>query len=146
MKEYKDKECKCGTIFKPTAPAELYCVPCKEEAKEVMRVKKARYAYKRRRAAGCKVGRGAPRGELHPLYKHGRYTYETIRREIKERRGVCNRCNLDIRNATHHKWVVHHVDHNPYNSSMANLELLCKRCHLIEHECHKNFEGATTIP
>ena len=145
MKTFKDKSCKCGTVFTPTAPAELLCQSCKEEAKERHRKANASRQYLKRRARGAKFGQGAERGNKHPNFKHGRYTYETIRREIKESRGSCERCDQDLREATHYKWVVHHRDHNPYNYSIENLELLCKRCHQIEHECWKAFEGATTI-
>lgn len=46
---------------------------------------------------------------------------------------------------------MHHKDHNRKNNREENFELLCKRCHQVEHECWKNLpngyrEGATTIP
>lgn len=112
---------------------------------------KAKEGIKRRSLARAKnpgVGKGgAPhRGVNHPLFKHGRYTYETLRPEIKAEIGKCERCSVDLHEATHYMWVIHHKDHNPYNYSKDNLELLCKRCHQIEHECWKAFEGATTIP
>lgn len=88
---------------------------------------------------------GMPRGTAHWNYKDGAYTYETIRNEIKQDVGCCERCSADLTNATHYQWVVHHIDHDHYNNDRANLELLCKRCHQIEHECWKAFEGATTI-
>ena len=86
-----------------------------------------------------------PRGEGHWNYKDGSYTYETIRSEIKNKVRYCERCNKDLVNAGHYEWAVHHKDHNHYNNDGSNLELLCKRCHQIEHDCHLNFEGATTI-
>lgn len=112
---------------------------------------KAIEGIKRRSLARAKhpgVGKGGypHRGTAHPLYKHGRYTYETTRSEIKEEVGACERCSVDLREATHYQWVIHHRDHDQYNSSRDNLELLCKRCHQIEHECVRAFEGATTIP
>jgi hypothetical protein len=45
-----------------------------------------------------------------------------------------------------YEWVVHHRDHDRSNNVDENFELLCKRCHQIEHECHKAFEGAEVIP
>lgn len=90
--------------------------------------------------------RGAKRGEQHPLFKHGRYTYETIRREIKAEVRLCEGCGKDLSDATHYLWVIHHKDHDKSNYRRDNLQLLCKRCHQIEHKCWNAFQGATTIP
>lgn len=90
--------------------------------------------------------RGAKRGEAHWNYKDGSYTYETIRAELKVQYRYCAHCNKDLLDATHYEWVIHHKDHDHYNNSESNLELLCKRCHQVEHECWRAFEGATTIP
>ena len=35
--------------------------------------------------------------------------------------------------------AVHHKDHNRKNNVESNFELLCKRCHQVEHECWKNL-------
>ena len=101
--------------------------------------------YPKSKVCNACSNRGAPRGEAHWNYKDGSYTYETIRQEIKQQKGECERCALDLSEATHYEWVVHHKDHDHYNNRRDNLELLCKRCHQIEHECWKAFEGATTI-
>jgi hypothetical protein len=86
-----------------------------------------------------------PRGENHWNYKDGSYTYETIRGELRQEIRYCERCDKDLLEAKHHNWVIHHRDHNHFNNERSNLELLCKSCHQIEHDCVKNFEGATTI-
>lgn len=65
--------------------------------------------------------------------------------EVKVAVRYCEHCNIDLKDATHYMWVVHPKDHNKYNYSRDNLVLLCKRCHQIEHQCWKAFEGATTI-
>lgn len=89
---------------------------------------------------------GMPRGKGHWNYKDGSYTYETIRREFKDSRRYCEKCESDLKDATRYMWVIHHKDHDHYNNELGNLELLCKRCHQIEHECWRAFEGVTTIP
>lgn len=142
MKQFYEKPCRrCKALFIPAGPAGLYCSPCggiqKQEASR--RAVRARPSYKG-------TGRGAPRGEKHPLFRHGRWTYQTVAREIKTTRGECERCKKDLLEATHYLWCVHHRDHDPYNYHVENLELLCKRCHQVEHECYKRLEGATTIP
>ena len=89
--------------------------------------------------------RGQGRGTAHWNFKDGSYTYETIRREIKDTVRYCQRCEDDLLDSPHNYWCVHHIDHNHYNNDRDNLELLCKSCHQTEHECWLNFEGATTI-
>ena len=90
--------------------------------------------------------RGQPRGEKHWNYKTGAYTYETFRKELRDAKQFCERCKKDLSCAGHYEWVIHHIDHDHYNNELNNLELLCKRCHQIEHDCVGNLEGATTIP
>lgn len=65
---------------------------------------------------------------------------------LKDERRYCERCNRDLKFVTRYLWAIHHKDHDRTNNNESNLELLCKRCHQIEHECHKAFEGAETIP
>ena len=140
----EDKVCSCcGVSYTPTGPAARYCAECAATKRKEAVTRQVR---KRAKMPGVGKGGHPHRGEAHPLFKHGRYTYETIRREIRAERRCCERCSINLENATHYNWVIHHKDHNQYNYALSNLELLCKRCHQIEHECWKAFEGATTIP
>jgi hypothetical protein len=50
---------------------------------------------------------------------------------IKERKNTCENCHLD-------KWLnveipleVHHIDGNPTNNNLENLQLLCCNCHSL---------------
>lgn len=142
-------ECiKCNVNYIKTAPAQKYCEDCKDIRKIEHRIANREAAARRRRKAGCKVGQGAPRGEAHPNFKHGRYTYETIRGEIKAEIRYCEKCSKDLLKATQGQWVVHHIDHDQYHYQRENLQLLCARCHLIEHDCisHlKQQKGSETI-
>lgn len=94
------------------------------------------------------VGKGGfpHSGKLHPNYKHGFYVAQTQSRQYKDKVRYCERCGEDLHDATRHKWVMHHKDHNHANHDISNLELLCKRCHQIEHKCWRAFEGSETIP
>lgn len=149
-----DKLCKvCGCSFKGKGPAAMYCEVHQAEAKQKQKERK-RLAIAAARAASGEikmpgVGKGGNpmKGKANPMYKHGKYVFETLRTEIKREVRYCQRCNKDLLETTQHLWVVHHRDHNHWNHDLSNLELLCKRCHQIEHECHKAFtKSATTIP
>ena len=79
------------------------------------------------------------RGEENPQYKYGAGEFTRIRAELKEKIGKCERCGKDLQNVGHYEWVVHHKNHNHYDNSEGNFELLCKRCHQLEHECRKRI-------
>lgn len=42
----------------------------------------------------------------------------------------CERCGVQPGARPHHR---HHKDRNPYNNDPANIEVLCKDCHVAEH-------------
>lgn len=132
------KVCDCGTEFMSTGRAGKYCKSCKEIAKERERQANRERMYNKRRAEGRKIGRGAERGEKHPNYKHGYYVAQTQSREYREKVRYCEKCGIDTLNLSRWHWVMHHKDHNHSNHSDDNLELLCKRCHAIEHEVQNN--------
>lgn len=147
------KKCKiCDCEFTGKGPAAKYCDVHVAEAKELQKVlnRKRTQEYRIRRGLianpGVGSGNAQLKGEASPYYKHGWFIADRLRPEVKSRR-YCERCNIDLRDASRWHWVVHHRDHNHYNNVIDNLELLCKRCHQVEHECHLAFtKGATTIP
>jgi hypothetical protein len=78
--------------------------------------------------------------------RHGWTSYLRIGARLRIERGnKCERCEKDLTDAGPYEWVRHHRDHDRQNASEENIEILCKRCHQIEHECWLAFEGATTI-
>lgn len=142
------KHCvKCNTEYQPTGRAAKFCPDCAKVAKKEAQ-KRGRDNFNRKK--GCKVGVGSGgltgSGKENFAYKHGRCTFRRWAKERKESLGQCERCKVDLKDATHYQWVGHHRDHDPTNNVLENLELLCKRCHQLEHECWKAFEGVTTIP
>ena len=145
---FKEKVCKtCGNSFIPKAPAALYC--CGQPSLSKDRQLKYRQDYCRRMGREVGVGKGNSskhKGVNHPAYKNGWTSYKLVGRALKNELGECQRCGKDLRDATRWEWVCHHKDHDRTNSTRDNLEILCKRCHQLEHECWKAFEGATTIP
>jgi len=137
--------CKCGNEFVGTGPAAKYCFTCGIKAKEIQKQKSRErskaYKIKHNLVANPDSGSGSAtgKGTANHMYKHGKYVFETLRNEIKAEIRYCERCNKDLLNATQHQWNVHHKDHDHWNHERSNLELLCKRCHQIEHECWKHF-------
>lgn len=137
----------CVQTFFASGPAGKYCSGCSLVKQEEAKQKNRERAERRRRAEGRRIGRGAPRGEAHPNYKHGFYVAQTQSREYREKVRYCERCSIDTFSLSRWHWVMHHKDHNHANHKEDNLELLCKRCHALEHEVINNIkEGATTIP
>ena len=141
-----NKTCSCGESFQATGPAGKWCPSCSLLKKEEARVKNKEYAERKRRERGCKIGQGAPRGKAHPNYKHGFYVAQTQSREYREAVRYCERCHIDTLSLSRWHWVMHHKDHNHCNHNESNLELLCKKCHAVEHDVVTNItERATTI-
>lgn len=146
------KICKiCDCDFTSTGPAAKYCEVClsvvvKDNKKKAAK-KTAIYRLQKGLVKKPGVGSGNNQsiGKDHVSFKHGRFIIERLRKEIKLEMKNCERCSINLEEATHYQWVVHHKDHNHYNNLRTNLEFLCKRCHQLEHECHKAFvKGATT--
>jgi hypothetical protein len=149
-----NKNCKiCDCAFVGNGPAARYCSSCQDQVKETNKIKARQQTQNYRikngliQKPGVGSGNNQKLGEEHPSYKHGWYVADRLRKEVKSDRRYCERCDTDLLNVDRWQWVVHHKDHDHYNNVVTNLELLCKRCHQIEHECHKAFtKGATTIP
>ena len=144
MTTYKSKPClNCNTEYTPTGPCSKYCLDCQPLMIKQMQLR-GQEAYRRRQ--GMRIGRGARPEKENSMYSHGQCVFRRWAKELKvSSKGFCEDCGKDLRTATHYEWVGHHRDHNRMNNTKENLKLLCKKCHQIEHECWKAFEGVTTI-
>jgi len=49
----------------------------------------------------------------------------------------CQRCGMSLKRSKLAQ--IHHIDRNPNNNNMENLELLCWYCHWGEHECKEDM-------
>ena len=79
------------------------------------------------------------KGESNNNWKGGiRYTYYRAL-AFEEHGKTCSRCGDE-------GYLVHHKDRDRYNNKPENLEVLCKRCHQIEHKCWLSFLGIEGIP
>lgn len=135
----------CGTSFVVTGRNHVRCSSCaKQRTKEHI----ANWQTKHRtKFPGVGKG-GAPHSEeLNPMFSHGRCVFRRWAKEkLRQLSNCCERCGVIIDPTQRGTWAGHHRDHNPSNNTKENLEILCRRCHAIEHECWLAFQGVTTIP
>lgn len=135
----------CGAEYTPTGRSQKYCTSCAGKRK-----KQAIALWQNtHRTVHAGVGKGgAPHSEqLNPMYKHGIYVFRRWARErLLQLDYCCERCGNKIDVSARGTWAGHHKDHNRQHNTKDNLEVLCKRCHQIEHECWTALQGVTTIP
>lgn len=147
--DIKKKECVlCNEIFQPTGKCAKYCDNCRGIGEKINQKRSSeRYRYRKAVKEGTLnrlgIGRGGGqlKGEDSPYYKNGIGYFHNRSKEIKDERRYCERCNKDLKDAVQGFWCVHHKDHDRNNNIDDNFELLCKRCHQIEHKCYKALEN-----
>ena len=142
----------CGNTYKPTGPAQQACLVCKEHLKSLDRQVSLDIERYRKFFTYHTIGKGNSqgRGELHHSYKNGISLYQKIGRDMLKSIRYCELCGKDLLNASRYKWCTHHKDFDRTNNKKENLQLMCKSCHQILHECIKNIpqnkrESAATI-
>lgn len=144
MKLFEPRCCvSCGVTYDPTGPAQKRCPACAADIQRE-RVRVANQEARRKAGKRVGVGRGAHNtpGELHPQWRGGESKFVSVLAPAYWRKvRYCERCAKDLQDAPPHMRCVHHKDHNRKNNDESNFELLCKRCHQIEHECWKSLPG-----
>ena len=139
----KEKKCKiCGITFIPSGPAGLYCKDCGEaRRKEVARKGAQAYRIRHNLVQKPGVGKGGnqKKGKDNVCYKNGSRFYQKMRKVLLQERKCCERCGKNLLDVHYSYRCLHHRDHNRDNNAIENLELLCKRCHQLEHNCTANL-------
>ena len=138
----------CSNTYTPTGPAAKFCKECsiaRAKASALRRSYKHKLKNNLIKKPGVGKGGNNSSGSDDDQYKNGIGYFMKIRGVIRQTRRYCERCGKDLLNASRYEWAVHHRDHDRTNNSDSNFELLCKKCHQIEHDCHKAFEGVETI-
>lgn len=139
----KDKTCsRCRITYKPSGTAQRYCETC---VKVVRKETSDRYRVNKGIPVGVGSGGNQGRGKGHHTYKTGIGTFRDLARNHKP--PFCERCQkaLSFLPSDRYLWCVHHKDHNRHNNELDNLELLCKRCHQLEHDCISNLPNTVKV-
>lgn len=88
-------------------------------------------------------GSGAKKVEDGGRFIHGLSVFRRWAKErLQELNYLCERCKCEIDTTVRGTWAGHHKDHDRAHNVKDNLEVLCKRCHQVEHECWKAFDAS----
>lgn len=131
----------CARTVERTGPAQKRCPDCRPVANKAnQKVAAKRWAVNTGRFKGTGPGAHNTPGDLHPQWNGGERKFgQTLAPAYYKRVRYCERCGLDLVDAAPEFRAVHHKDHNRKNNVESNFELLCKRCHQLEHECWLNL-------
>ena len=131
------KNCKTCNIKIPNK--KVYCSrPCKRKA-EWQRTRTARNNSDNpmKPHGGNHTGKT---GKDHYAYKDGNGLFTMkLAKTYKLKVRYCEHCNKDLLDVKPALYAVHHIDHNRSNNEETNFQLLCKRCHQLEHKCWENL-------
>ena len=135
MNQFKCSEC-LGE-FDKTGRNQKRCKPC---ASVKQREQIAAAAVRTGKHTGTGSGAHNTPGELHPHWAGGERKFgQVLAPAYFEKVRYCEQCSIDLLGVLPAYRCVHHIDHNRKNNAESNFELLCKRCHQIEHECWLNL-------
>ena len=124
-KVHPTKECaRCGAQFRPTGPNTKRCSKCRY-------VHHLEYCKEKHHSTYIKKGYNQ-KGEKNNAWKGGVSPAYYQRIAFSIHGLLCVRCSRK-------GVLVHHLDGDHANSSPDNLEVLCKRCHQVGHDCASNL-------
>lgn len=127
----------CGTAGVKTGRNQKRCSSCAKTAQRA-----AVHSWNVRTGKFTGTGSGAHNtlGDKHPQWKGGESLFVNVLAPTYYKKvRYCERCDKDLIDAEPEMRAVHHKDHNRKNNVEENFELLCKRCHQVEHECWRNL-------
>ena len=82
---------------------------------------------------------GNQQGDKNPYWKGGNSIYRKTYLSLSQGKECCT-CG-----GTKHL-VVHHKDGDRSNNNIENLMLVCRSCHSVIHDLHKNLKNAEIKP
>lgn len=127
----------CGHVGTKTGQNHKRCDTCR---KAVGKAATKAWSIRTGKYTGTGSGAHNTPHDKHPMWKGGESKFSQVYAPAYYKKvRYCERCNKDLLGAAPGMRAVHHKDHNRKNNVEENFELLCKRCHQIEHECWKNL-------
>ena len=134
---------KCGKSYYKTGKNQKRCPECIQLYQQEYR----KAWYTSHKIPGNGSGSSTGHEKDNPMFKHGQCVFRRWAKEkLKQLNYCCERCGITIDASARGTWAGHHKDHNRRNNIQDNLEVLCKKCHQIEHECWRALQCVTTIP
>lgn len=126
----------CGLLFQSTGTYQKYCPPCGIAAKKL---RHKGYMFAKAKHPGVGKGHAQGSGPSHHSYINGATTFTQLKLASMPT-WSCERCDVDLTvyinsGGKNGMWCVHHKDRDRTHNVIENLELLCKRCHQLEHDC-----------
>ena len=118
--------------FKNEKLLELYNLG--EQIRDIAKLFNVSYTCIRMRLLKMNYNPRPPAGETHGNWKGGKSRWYSLKHHIPPTND-CQRCKLP--NVIQR----HHIDRNPHNNNISNIEFLCRSCHNIEHEVIRNITG-----
>ena len=144
----KEVSCQyCGCSIKPTGPNQKNCKSCLKKITNLDRQVSADMDRYKKFGTYDRIGQGGAQGsgKYSPFWRGEKILLSKSKNKIRSERVFCNRCGKNLLEASRWLWCIHHIDRDKTNQDPSNLELLCKRCHQLEHDCISHLEPVTTI-
>jgi len=148
MRTFSPKPCRtCGQLFQPKGTCAFFCPTCAVLAnKRRRREADIRKYLKLGRQVGVGKGGANAKGSNDDQFKTGVAKFHKDRERVLRERKCCERCSKNVLNVGWAFRVVHHRDHDRSHNEDSNYELLCKRCHQIEHKCWLALQKRNDYP
>lgn len=116
----------CHVLFQATGPAAKFCKECSEFRQRSL----AKFHARAKRTGAGSGGQNMGAATVH------NYRYRYLTKLYIKQKGLCTSCKDSFPESV---LLVHHLDEDRNNNVETNLELMCKRCHQVEHECWLAF-------
>ena len=130
----------CGDTVVRTGPNSRVCDTCKAHLKSITHQVNMDLRRHEKFGSYDSIGKGGMqiKGSENCCYKNGEARFAKEYRPLVRARRYCEICGKDLVDAGHYEWCVHHMDFTRRND-IDNLQLLCKRCHQLTHDCIGNL-------
>ncbi len=133
--------CYCKCTFDPTGPAQKMCSNCRVHIKSINSQVVLDMARFEKFGTYDTIGKGqnSPSGKDSVHYTDGIGLFHKYLSPAVKTRRYCDICGKDLKDAGRYEWCAHHKDFERGHNTIDNIQLLCKRCHQMVHNCIGNL-------